>query len=211
MQNKIKIIIADDHLIVIEGLKRIIEECDDMEVVAQATDGKQAVLLTQKHKPHILILDITMPGYDGLEVINILKETAPNVKVLVLTMHEEEQYIFRAIEAGAMGYLTKKSVSDQLVTAIRKIYSGKRYLPEDVSEIIALKIAKGSSSPLDLLSTRELQVLKRIAMGQTNKEIANEYNLSVKTIDTYRQRILKKLNLRNNADISRFAIQHKLI
>lgn len=211
MKKKIRLIIADDHLIVIEGLKRILDECEDMEVVAQATDGKEAVELTLKHKPDILILDITMPGYDGLEVINVLKEMAPEVSVLVLTMHEEEQYIFRSIEAGAMGYLTKKSVSDQLVNAIRRIYSGKRYLPEDVSEIIALKIAKGASSPLDLLSTRELQVLKRIAMGQTNKEIAEEYNLSVKTIDTYRQRILKKLNLRNNADISRFAIQYKLL
>lgn len=211
MKKKIRLIIADDHLIVIEGLKRILDECEDMEVVAQATDGKEAVELVLKHKPDILILDITMPGYDGLEVINVLKEMAPEVSVLVLTMHEEEQYIFRSIEAGAMGYLTKKSVSDQLVNAIRRIYSGKRYLPEDVSEIIALKIAKGASSPLDLLSTRELQVLKRIAMGQTNKEIAEEYNLSVKTIDTYRQRILKKLNLRNNADISRFAIQYKLL
>ena len=183
-----------------------------MEVVGYALDGKRAVELTLEKKPDVVILDITLPGYDGLEVINILKERLPEVSVLVLTMHEEEQYIFRTIEAGAMGYLTKKSVADQLVTAIRRVYSGKRYLPEDVAEIVALKIAQGkSTSPLDMLSTRELQVLKRIAQGQTNKEIADAYNLSVKTIDTYRQRILKKLNLRNNADISRFAIQHNLI
>lgn len=212
MDKKIKILIADDHLLVIEGLKRIIDECEDMEVIGHALDGKEAVDLALKLHPDILILDITMPGYDGLEVINILKQTAPQIYVLVLTMHEEEQYIFRTIEAGAMGYLTKKSVADELVSAIRRIYSGKRYLPEDVAEIIALKISRGEgSSPLDILSTRELQVLKRIAQGQTNKEIAKAYNLSVKTIDTYRQRILKKLHLRNNADISRFAIQHKLI
>ncbi len=212
MKNKIKIIIADDHLIVIEGLKRILEECEDMEVIAHALNGKEAVRLTEEKRPDILILDITMPEYDGLEVINILKQTAPEVAVLVLTMHEEEQYIFRTIEAGAMGYLTKKSVADELVTAIRKVHSGKRYLPPDVAEIVAVRLSKGNaSSPLDLLSTRELQVLKRIAQGETNKEIAQAYNLSVKTIDTYRQRILKKLNLRNNADISRFAIQHHLI
>lgn len=113
---------------------------------------------------------------------------------------------------GPWAISLKKSVADELVSAIRRIYSGKRYLPGDVAEIIALKISKGTgSSPLDILSTRELQVLKRIAQGQTNKEIARAYNLSVKTIDTYRHRILKKLNLRNNADISRFAMQHKLI
>ncbi len=209
---KIRVLLADDHLIVIEGLKRIIEECEDMEVVATALNGKEAVDLTLEKRPDVAVVDISMPIYDGLEVIELIQEDLPNLPILILTMHEEEQYIFRAIEAGAMGYITKKAVSDQLVTAIRKVHAGKRYLPEDVAEIIALKIAKGkSTSPLDLLSTRELQVLKRIAQGQTNREIARDYNLSVKTIDTYRQRILKKLNLRNNADISRFAITHKLI
>ncbi len=209
---KIKILLADDHFIVLEGLKRIIEECEDMEVIATALDGRDAVRLAIEKRPHVAVVDISMPIYDGLEVIALLQQHLPSMPILILTMHEEEQYIFRAIEAGAMGYITKKAVADQLVTAIRRVYQGKRYLPEDVAEIIALKIARGrGNSPLDLLSTRELQVLKRIAQGQTNREIARDYNLSVKTIDTYRQRILRKLNLRNNADISRFAITHKLI
>ncbi len=212
MKEKIKVLLADDHLIVIEGLKRIIEECGDMEVVATALDGKKTVEMAIEKRPDVAVVDITMPIYDGLEVIQLIHQHLPRLPILILTMHEEEQYIFRTIEAGAMGYITKKAVSEQLVTAIRKVHRGKRYLPEDVAEIIALKIARGKSeSPLDLLSTRELQVLKRLAQGQTNREIARDYNLSVKTIDTYRQRILKKLNLRNNADISRFAINHKLI
>ncbi|SDN57747.1 two component transcriptional regulator, LuxR family [Desulfonauticus submarinus] len=212
MNSLIKVIIADDHYIMLEGLKRIIEECPDMEVVGTALDGKEAIKIILEKKPDVAIVDISMPHYDGLEVVDMIKKHLPKLPILILTMHEEEQYVFRAIEIGAMGYITKKAVSTQLVDAIRKVHAGKRYLPEDVAEVIALKIAQGKNkSPIDLLSTRELQVLKRIALGQTNREIAEAYNLSVKTIDTYRQRILKKLKLRNNADISRFAISLKLI
>ncbi|WP_456324868.1 response regulator [Desulfonauticus submarinus] len=199
MNSLIKVIIADDHYIMLEGLKRIIEECPDMEVVGTALDGKEAIKIILGKKPDVAIVDISMPHYDGLEVVDMIKKHLPKLPILILTMHEEEQYVFRAIKIGAMGYITKKAVSTQLVDAIRKVHAGKRYLPEDVAEVIALKIAQGKNkSPIDLLSTRELQVLKRIALGQTNREIAEAYNLSVKTIDTYRQRILKKLKLRNN-------------
>ena len=127
-------------------------------------------------------------------------------------MHEEEQYVIRAIEAGAMGYITKRSAPEQLVTAIHQVYNGSRYLTADAAEALALRVAKGThQSPLDNLSTREMQVLRRLALGLTNREIAEQYCISIKTVDTYRLRLLKKLSLRNNADLSRFAMQNKLI
>jgi DNA-binding NarL/FixJ family response regulator len=128
-------------------------------------------------------------------------------------MHEEEQYVVRAIQAGAMGYITKQSAPEQLVTAIRKVHSGSRYLTEEAAEALALRVVRGANdqSPLESLSMRELQVLRRLALGSTNREIAEAYHISIKTVDTYRSRLLKKLNLRNNAELSRFAIQNKLI
>ena len=128
-------------------------------------------------------------------------------------MHEEAQYIVRAVEAGAMGYLTKQSAPEQLVTAIRKVHRGQRYMTDEATEALALRIARGSrdKTPLDSLSMRELQVLRRLAMGHTNREIAHAYSLSIKTVDTYRARLLKKLDLRNNAELIRFAIQNSLI
>jgi len=154
-----------------------------------------------------------MPEIDGLEVLQQLQPEYPELPILILTMHEEQQYAVRAIEAGARGYITKKSAPEQLVKAIRKVYAGSRYLSEEAAEALALRVAKGKSgqSPLDLLSTRELQVLRRLALGHTNREIAENYNISIKTVDTYRLRLLKKLSLRNNAELSRFAIQNRLI
>jgi DNA-binding NarL/FixJ family response regulator len=146
-------------------------------------------------------------------VVSRLKDTHPGLPVLILTMHEEAQYIVRAIEAGAMGYLTKQSAPEQLVTAIRKVHQGQRYMTDEATEALALRIARGTreQTPLDSLSMRELQVLRRLAMGHTNREIAQAYSLSIKTVDTYRARLLKKLELRNNAELIRFAIQNSLI
>jgi DNA-binding NarL/FixJ family response regulator len=154
-----------------------------------------------------------MPGIDGLEVVSRLKDSHPKLPVLILTMHEEAQYVVRAIEAGAMGYLTKQSAPEQLVTAIRRIYDGQRYITDEATEALALRIARGAQAktPLESLSMRELQVLRRLGMGHTNREIATAYNISIKTVDTYRARLLKKLDLRNNAELIRFAIQNKLI
>jgi DNA-binding NarL/FixJ family response regulator len=154
-----------------------------------------------------------MPNVDGLEVIRQLRNEDPELPILVLTMHEEGQYVVRAIEAGAMGYVTKQSAPEQLVKAIRKVHDGHRYLTDEAAEALALRVAKGTHgrSPLETLSMRELQVLRRLALGNTNREIARAYHISIKTVDTYRSRILKKLDLRNNADLSRFAIQNGLI
>ncbi len=209
----IKVLLADDHSIVRAGLRRIVEESGEMNVVAEAADGQEAIRLVKKTAPDIAVIDISMPGLDGLEVISQLQALHPKLPILVLTMHEEGQYVVRAIQAGAMGYLTKQSAPEQLVKAIHKIYSGQRYITDEAAESLALRVAKGSNgkSPLDSLSMRELQVLRRLAMGHTNREIARAYHISIKTVDTYRARLLKKLGLRNNAELSRFAIQNRLI
>ena len=209
----IKVILADDHSIVRAGLRRIVEESGEMHVVAEAADGREAIQLVNKTAPDVAVIDISMPGLDGLEVIAQLQALHPQLPILVLTMHEEGQYVVRAIQAGAMGYLTKQSAPEQLVKAIRKIHDGQRYITDEAAELLALRVAKGSNgkSPLDSLSMRELQVLRRLAMGHTNREIANAYHISIKTVDTYRARLLKKLGLRNNAELSRFAIQNQLI
>lgn len=209
----IRVLLTDDHNLVREGLRRIVEECEGMEVVAEAANGRQAISLVNKTSPDIALIDISMPGMDGLEVIQELGANHPGLPVIILTMHEEEQYVVRAIEAGAMGYITKRSASEQLEKAIRQVHSGARYLTAEAAEALALRVAKGKNnqSPLESLSTRELQVLRRLAMGHTNREIAEEYFISIKTVDTYRLRLLKKLNLRNNSDLSRFALKHQLI
>ncbi len=209
----IKVLLADDHSIVRAGLRRIVEESGEMQVVAEAADGQEAIQLVKKTAPDVAVIDISMPGLDGLEVIGQLQAMNSRLPILVLTMHEEGQYVVRAIQAGALGYLTKQSAPEQLVKAIHKIYKGQRYITDEAAESLALRVARGSDgkSSLDSLSMRELQVLRRLAMGHTNREIANAYHISIKTVDTYRARLLKKLGLRNNAELSRFAIQNRLI
>jgi DNA-binding NarL/FixJ family response regulator len=209
----IRVLLADDHHIVRAGLSRMVAEADGIEVAAEAADGMAALKAVREQTPDVAVIDISMPGMDGLEVVARLRAEQPDLPILILTMHEEEQYVVRAIEAGAMGYVTKQSAPEKLVEAIRKVHSGGRYLTEEVSETLALRVARGmdGKSLLDTLSTRELQVLRRLAKGHTNREIANAYNISIKTVDTYRSRLLKKLNLRNNAELSRFAIQNRLI
>jgi DNA-binding NarL/FixJ family response regulator len=209
----IKVLLADDHSIMRAGLRRIIEEREDIEVVAEADDGRAAIRLAREKVPDVAVIDISMPGLDGLEVVSQIKNYLPDLPIIILTMHEEEQYVVRAIEAGAMGYVTKRSAPEHIVKAIHRVMSGSRYLTAEASEALALRVAKGTGgkSSLDSLSNRELQVLRRLAMGHTNHEIAAAYSISTKTVDTYRLRLLKKLNLRNNAELSRFAIQNKLI
>lgn len=208
----IRVLLADDHSIVRAGLRRLLEDAGDMEVV-EAADGRQALKVVRDNPPDVVVMDISMPGLDGLEAIQRLKEQRPELPILVLTMHEEEQYVVRCLAAGARGYLTKRGAPEQLVNAIRKVLAGGRFLSDEVAEALAVRLARGQDqqSPMESLSNRELQVLRSLALGQTNREIAETYNLSVKTVDTYRFRLLKKLNLRNNAELSLFAMQHGLI
>jgi len=209
----IKVMLADDHSIVRAGLRRIIEETEGIEVIAEASNGREAIQQAHQHLPDVAIIDISMPDLDGLEVTGRLLSDFPHLPVLVLTMYEEAQYAIRAIEIGAKGYITKKSAPEQLVEAIRKVFDGQLYITEQAAEALALRVAKKSRdrSLLDTLSTRELQVLRRLALGHTNREIAEAYCISVKTVDTYRYRLLKKLDLRNNAELSRFATQSNLV
>jgi DNA-binding NarL/FixJ family response regulator len=209
----IKVLLADDHEIVRAGLRRIVEESGDMEVVAEAADGREAIRQARQQPPDVAVIDLSMPGMDGLEVISQLKAYFPKLPVLILTMHEEEQFVVRAVEAGAMGYITKRAAPGQLVSAIRKLHTGGRYLSNAAAEALALHLAKGmpGRSVLDGLSNREIQVLRGLALGQTNREIAEAYGISIKTVNTYRDRLLKKLNLRNNAELARFAIQNGVV
>ncbi len=209
----IKVLLADDHSIVREGLRKVLEDSNEIKVIAEAADGETAFDKAMANKPDVAVIDISMPGMDGLEVVTRMTSYCPEIPVLILTMHDEEQYVIRAIEAGAMGYVTKQSAPEQLVEAVRKINAGGRYLTEKASEALALRIIRGNTnkSLTESLSMRELQVLRKLAMGNTNREIATSYNISVKTVDTYRARILKKLNLRNNTELSRYAIQNKLV
>jgi DNA-binding NarL/FixJ family response regulator len=209
----IKVLLADDHSIVRAGLRRLVEESEDMEVVAEAADGRNAIQQIHKTRPDVAVVDISMPDMDGLEVISQLHHYYPKLPILVLTMHEEEQYVVRAIGAGAKGYITKRSAPEQLVKAIRRLNMGGRYLSNSAAESLAMHMAsgKGGRSLLDSLSNREIQVLRHLALGHTVREIAEAYHISTKTVDTYRYRLLKKLNLRNNAELSRFAIQNRLV
>jgi len=209
----IKVLLADDHSIVREGLRKVLEDSNEIEVIAEAADGETALDKAMCHKPDVAVIDISMPGMDGLEVVARLTSYCSGVPVLILTMHDEDQYVIRAIEAGAMGYVTKQSAPEQLVAAVKKIHAGGRYLTEKAGEALALRVIRGTKPQTltESLSMRELQVLRKLALGSTNREIAVSYNISVKTVDTYRSRILKKLNLRNNAELSRYAIQNKLV
>lgn len=209
----IRVLLADDHSIVRDGLRRLIDSAGDMAVVAEAADGREAIRKAGELLPDVAVVDISMPGMDGLEVVERIHAVHPGTAILVLTMHEEEQYVVRAIGAGAGGYLTKRAAADQLLKGIRKIHEGGRYLSDAAAEALARRMGKGPSerTSLDALSMREVQVLRGLALGRSNREIAASYAISVKTVDTYRFRLLKKLGLRNNAELTRFAIQNRII
>jgi len=207
----INILIADDHLIVREGIKRIIDDSADMAVTAEASSGQEALALIWKNKYDLIILDISMPGQNGLQTLKLIKKHDKNLPVLMLSMHAEEQYAMRSIKAGASGYLTKDTASAQLVSAIRKIYDGKNFISQEVAELLAADIFNNKEKdPHEYLSDREFEVLKLITKGMTQKEIATKLSISHKTVSTYRTRILDKLNLQNNSDIIHYAINNKL-
>lgn len=208
----IRVLLADDHSIIRAGLRRLLEDAGDMEV-EEAADGCQALKLAKDSPPDVAVKDISMPGLDGLEAIQRLREILPELPILVLTMHKEEQYVVRCLTAGARGYLTKRGAPEQLVNAICRVLAGVRFLSDEVAEAFAVRVARGKDemSPLKNLSNRELQVFRALALGKTNCGIADDYSLSVKTVDTYRFRLLKKLGLCNNAELSHFVIKHGLI
>jgi DNA-binding NarL/FixJ family response regulator len=208
----IRVFIADDHGVVRGGIRRILEDQKDIQVVGEAGDGLEAIQKVLEADPDVILLDISMPGMDGLDVTKQLKAIDPKVRILILTMHAEEQYAPRLMRAGAVGYVTKHGAPEELVKAIRLIHSGRRFISPALAENMAWRHLgdQADLTPVECLSDRELQVLCLLARGNTNQEIAKSLHLSVKTIDTYRARVLAKLNLRNNAELTLFAVQNGL-
>lgn len=210
--DKIKILIADDHAIVREGLKQIVAEEKDILVAGEAENSSKLMELLVKEKWNLVVLDINMPGKSGLEALKDIKQLYPNLPVLILSMFSEDQYGLRAIKAGASGYLKKVSAPKELVTAIRKIVSGGKYINQSLAEKLAEKFENKKKELMhEKLSDREYQIMCNIALGKTAEEIAQELSISINTVYSYRNRILEKMSLRSNVELTQYAIQNKLI
>ena len=213
MPEKIRVVLVDDHELVRAGFRSLIEDNPDMEVTAEASDGEEAVQKVTNMKPDVVVLDISMQGMDGLELISKLKDIHNKVKIIILSMHEREYFVIQALEKGADGYVTKSCAPEDLPKSIRKVYKGGRFLSEKAYELLAFRVTlnSGVSDPLDRLSSREKQILIGLAEGLTVNEIADNYNISFKTVNTYRARIMEKLDLKNNVEIAMFALRNGLI
>jgi len=208
----LKILIADDHAIVRQGLKQIVTETQDMIVAGEASNGQELLDKIKENDYDVVVLDITMPGRNGMDVLRQLRSERPGLPILMLSIHPEEQYALRALRAGASGYLTKESASDELVVAIRKVSQGGKYISSSLAEKLAFELEAGhKQAPHETLSDREYQVMCMIASGKTVMEIAQELMLSEKTISTYRSRILEKMNMKNNAELTYYAIKNQLV
>ena len=208
----IRIVIADDHAIVREGLKRIVESADDMEVSGEAADGTEVMQRVRGLDFDVLVLDLSMPGRSGMELIKLVHAEKPQLRILVLSMHQELQYAVRAIKCGARGYLTKESAPAQLVQALRKIAAGGAYITAEVAEQLALAAMPGgpATAPHASLSDREFEVFRLIAQGISVTEIAARLTLSVKTVSTHKANLMHKMGLHNPSELIRYAIRHGL-
>jgi len=207
-----RILIADDHSVVRHGLKQILAEEFKKAVFGEASNGRQAIDLVGKETWDVVVLDITMPGATGLDVLKEIKQSKPKLPVLMLSMHPEDQFAVRMLKSGAAGYMTKESAPGELVGAVKKVMSGGRYVSPNLAEkMAALLSIDVQTLPHERLSDREFAVLRMIASGKTVSAIAKELFLSVKTVSTYRTRILEKTGLANSAELTRYAIQHKLV
>ena len=208
----IRVFIADDHAIVREGLKQILAEQRDIVVAGEAENGLDAIKLFRKSRCHVMLLDISMPDRNGIEVLKQIKQERPELAVLMLSMHREDQYAIRSLKAGAAGYLTKQSAPRELVTAIRQVATGQKYVSAALAQELASTIGDDHETPLhDTLSDREYQTLTMIASGKTVSTIAEELSLSVKTVSEYRARLLVKMKLKNSAELTHYAIKNQLI
>ena len=208
----IKILVADDHAIVREGLKQIFSEISEMVISDEADNAQEVLNKILKNDYDMVLLDISMPGRSGLDILKDIKSIKPKLPVLILSMHPEEQYAVRVLKSGASGYLTKESASDELITAIRKVSLGGKYVSSALAEKLAFDLENDNEKPLhETLSNREFQVMCMIASGKVIKEIAEELLLSVKTVSTYRARILEKMKMKHNAEIIYYAIKNGLV
>jgi DNA-binding NarL/FixJ family response regulator len=207
-----KVLVADDHAVVREGLKRILMQDQAIQVVAEAEDGAAALERAHEMDLDVVVLDMSMPGRGGLETLQELKRLWPRLGVLVLSMHPEDQYAVRVLREGADGYLSKESAAEELINALRKIHGGGKYVSPTLAERLALTVERGfEGPPHERLSTREFQVMVLLAEGKTVTQIGDELHLSVKTISTYRARVLEKMGMKNNAELMHYAIEEGIV
>jgi DNA-binding NarL/FixJ family response regulator len=208
----IRILIVDDHVMFREGLKQILAKHSDMKVVDEAGSGQEAMEKVLRHKLDIVLLDISLPGKSGPVLLSEIKKSKPELAILVLSMHPEDQYAVRMMKAGALGYMTKESAPEELISAIRKVAGGRRYISSKLAEEMAVALDNNTPKfPHQLLSNREFQVMRMLASGKSLKEIADEMTISEKTVTTYRARILEKMKLHNNVELTLYAIENKLL
>jgi len=212
-ENKIHVLIADDHAIVRQGLRQILSETDDLLVSGEASDGVDAMRLVRQQHWDVVLLDVSMPNRNGIDTLKMLKKEFPRLPVLILSMHPEEQYAVRALKAGASGYLTKQSAPELLVTAIRQVASGNKYVSPSLAMKLADAIAEERDDrlPHEALSDREYQIFCLIAAGRPLTQIAEELNISVKTVSEYRKRVLDKMKLDTNAELIHYGLKHGLV
>jgi len=207
----IKVIVVDDHPVVRRGLKQIIEDEPDMEVVGEAKNAGECFALVRKTDCTLVLLDITLPDRSGFDVLKQLKYEHPNLPILILSVHSEDQYGLRFIKAGASGYLMKEGAPEELVSAIRKVNAGGKYVSASLAEKLVSHLGALDKPPHENLSNREFQILCLIAWGKSLKDIANELCISEKTVSTYRARILEKMKMSTNSDLTRYALDHHLV
>jgi DNA-binding NarL/FixJ family response regulator len=208
---RIRILLADDHAVVRQGFQMILAGQPDMEIVGEAGNGREAVELAAKLKPDVVVMDVAMPELNGIEATRRIAESAPHTRVLALSMHKDSVYVREILRAGARGYLLKDSVAADLVSAVRAVAAGEGYLSPAVSDAVLDDYRRHVTNPIDLLTSREREVLQMLAEGKTNKEIAAILNLSVYTVDAHRGRIMEKLNLHSINELVRFAVRNGLI
>ncbi|MGC9944872.1 MAG: response regulator transcription factor [Bryobacteraceae bacterium] len=211
MREKIHILLADDHAVVRQGFKMILAAQPDMEIVGEAGNGREALDLAGQLQPDVIVMDVAMPELNGIEATRRIADLSPRSRVLALSMHKDSVYVREILRAGARGYLLKDSISSDLLAAVRAIARGEGYLSPGVSDAVLNDYRRHVTDPIDLLSSREREVLQMIAEGKTNKEIATVLNLSVYTVDAHRGRIMEKLNLHSVTDLVRFAVRAGLV
>jgi DNA-binding NarL/FixJ family response regulator len=208
---KTRILLADDHAVVRQGFKMLLGAQPDMEIVGEASNGREAVESAETLRPDVVIMDVAMPELNGIEATRRLAASAPHTRVIALSMHKDSVYVREILRAGARGYLLKDSGAEDLVSAIRAVAKGESYLSPAVSNAVLDDYRKHVTNPIDLLTSREREVLQMLAEGKTNKEIAGVLNLSVYTVDAHRGRIMEKLNLHSINDLVRFAVRNGII
>ncbi len=209
--SEIKVMLVDDHAVVRMGFKMLLETSGDIKVVAEADSGEEAIKSFQEHNPDVIVMDITMPGIGGMEAIERIMAKESSTKVLVLSAHEDSVHPKRVLNAGAMGYLTKRSAAEELVKAIRSVSSGKKYIEANVAQQMAIQQLSGEENPVDVLSEREFEVFMSLAKGKTTNEIAETLFLSPRTVGTHLYNIKQKLNASNSAEIALIAMRSGLI